>query len=98
MRLVLAARSGDLLQEVAQSCNTQAIIFAADLRDKNAPQKLVALAMEKLGRIDLLVNNGLGMCLLESVPDHHSEALWGRGTLQKSKGEKPQNPPAPYSL
>ena len=57
MRVVLAARSGDLLQEVAQTCNAQAITFAADLRDENAPQKLVALAMEKFGRIDLLVNN-----------------------------------------
>jgi NAD(P)-dependent dehydrogenase (short-subunit alcohol dehydrogenase family) len=57
MRLVLAARSGDLLEEVAKSCNAEAIIFAADLRDEDAPQKLVALAMEKFGRIDLLVNN-----------------------------------------
>ena len=57
MRLVLAARSGDLLQEVSKSCNAQAMIFAADLRDENASQKLIALAMEKFGRIDLLVNN-----------------------------------------
>ena len=57
MRLVLAARSGDLLQEVAQSCHAEAVIFAADLREENAPQKLVALAMEKFGRLDLLVNN-----------------------------------------
>ena len=56
MRLVLAARSGDLLQEVAQACK-EAIIVAADLREENAPQKLVALAIEKFGRIDLLVNN-----------------------------------------
>ena len=57
MRVVLAARSGDLLQEVAQSCNAEATIFAADLRDENAPHKLITLAMEKFGRIDLLVNN-----------------------------------------
>jgi NAD(P)-dependent dehydrogenase (short-subunit alcohol dehydrogenase family) len=57
MRLVLAARSGELLREVAQSCRTEAITFAADLRDENAPPRLVALAVEKFGRIDLLVNN-----------------------------------------
>jgi 3-oxoacyl-[acyl-carrier protein] reductase len=57
MRLILAARSGELLREVAQTCHTEAITFAADLRDENAPQKLVALAVEKFGRIDLLVNN-----------------------------------------
>jgi len=57
MRLVLAARSGELLREVAQSCNAESVTFAADLRDETAPQKLVALAVEKFGGIDLLVNN-----------------------------------------
>ena len=57
MRLVLAARSGELLKEVAQSCNAESVTFEADLRDVNAPQKLVALAVEKFGGIDLLVNN-----------------------------------------
>ncbi len=38
MRLVLAARSVELLREVAQSCKAGAVTFAADLRDEYAPQ------------------------------------------------------------
>jgi len=57
MHLVLAARSNDLLSEVAQSCQTKAITFTADLRDENAPQRLIDLAVKTFGRIDCLVNN-----------------------------------------
>jgi len=57
MRLVLSARSGELLQQVAQSCSTDVVTLAADLRDEVVPQRLVDLAMQKFGRIDLLVNN-----------------------------------------
>lgn len=57
MRLIVAARSRDLLQEVAQSCNAAAIPFVADLRDDQAPQKLVEFAGATFGRLDCLVNN-----------------------------------------
>ncbi|MGO8837007.1 MAG: SDR family oxidoreductase [Limisphaerales bacterium] len=57
MRLVLAARSGEPLQEVARACKVDVVTFAADLRDENAPQKLVEFAVGKFGSIDLLVNN-----------------------------------------
>jgi NAD(P)-dependent dehydrogenase (short-subunit alcohol dehydrogenase family) len=57
MRLVVAARSQDLLREVAGCCPSAVEIFQADLRDRNAPQKLVQFTLGKFGRIDLLVNN-----------------------------------------
>jgi NAD(P)-dependent dehydrogenase (short-subunit alcohol dehydrogenase family) len=57
MRLVLAARSDEQLQEVARQCNSDVAIIAVDLREGNAPRKLVELAVEKFGTIDLLVNN-----------------------------------------
>jgi 3-oxoacyl-[acyl-carrier protein] reductase len=57
MNLVLAARSAERLQEIAQSFKVEVKTFAADLRDEKAPHKLVELAMEKFGKIDLLVNN-----------------------------------------
>ncbi len=57
MRLVIAARSGEQLQEVARACRSDVVPFAADLRDESAPRKLVELAVEKFGTIDLLVNN-----------------------------------------
>ena len=57
MHLVLAARSQDLLQEVAQACPAKAISLAADLREEQTPQRLVDLAVKTFGRIDCLVNN-----------------------------------------
>ena len=57
MRLILAARSAELLKEVAASCAFEALAFPVDLRQQEAPQQLVDFAMERLGAIDLLVNN-----------------------------------------
>jgi 3-oxoacyl-[acyl-carrier protein] reductase len=57
MRLVLAARSNDLLLETAAACAGTALPFPADLREPDAPARLVAFALEKFGGLDLLVNN-----------------------------------------
>ena len=57
MRLVIAARSGDLLEEVAQSCNSEVVPVAIDLRLEQSPQRLISTTIEKFGGIDLLVNN-----------------------------------------
>jgi NAD(P)-dependent dehydrogenase (short-subunit alcohol dehydrogenase family) len=57
MRLVIAARSAELLEEVATSCASAVIPVALDLRNEEAPQKLVNIAVEKFGGIDVLVNN-----------------------------------------
>lgn len=57
MHLVIAARSGESLDEVAKSCNSNVIPVALDLRDEEAPQRLIKISAEHFGRIDLLVNN-----------------------------------------
>ncbi len=57
MRLALAARSAGLLAEVAAACGPQAIAVALDLREPDAPRRLIHLAVERFGRLDLLVNN-----------------------------------------
>ncbi|MCP5333320.1 MAG: SDR family oxidoreductase [Pseudomonadales bacterium] len=57
VQLVLAARSAETLQQVATACNGRAVIFPADLRDPQAPQRLIDFAIERFGTIDLLVNN-----------------------------------------
>ncbi len=57
MRLVLAARSADRLQEVAAACGPGVRIFPADLREEAAPARLIAFAVEAFGGLDLLVNN-----------------------------------------
>ena len=57
MRLLLAARSAEDLQAVAQACATDCRVLAIDLRDPAAPQRLIDFAVESFGAIDLLVNN-----------------------------------------
>ena len=57
MRLVIAARSEALLNEVAQSCNNEVFAVALDLGEPDAPQKLIDSALQKFGQIDVLVNN-----------------------------------------
>jgi len=57
MRLIITARSADLLHEVAHSCPGEAVAFPADLRHEDTPRRLIDFAMETFGRIDLLVNN-----------------------------------------
>lgn len=57
MRVVLAARSEELLRAVAETCHSGVAVFPADLREMDAPRRLIQFALEKFGRIDLLVNN-----------------------------------------
>ena len=55
--LVLAARSREQLEEVATACGSETLIVATDLREMDAPQKLIETAVTRFGRIDVLVNN-----------------------------------------
>jgi len=57
MKLVLAARSADLLQEVAGSLKTETLVQAVDLRDPAVPAQVIAATVAKFGSLDLLVNN-----------------------------------------
>jgi 3-oxoacyl-[acyl-carrier protein] reductase len=58
MRLVVAARSRDLLEELAASLQPgRCLPVAVDLREPEAPAAVVAAAVAHFGRLDLLVNN-----------------------------------------
>lgn len=57
MRLILAARSEAALNEIAASCKTECHTLAIDLRLEESPHALISYAVDKLGSIDLLVNN-----------------------------------------
>ncbi|MCC5810580.1 MAG: SDR family oxidoreductase [Ectothiorhodospiraceae bacterium] len=57
MRVVLAARSSDLLEQVARTCVSEVATFPVDLREQDAPQRLIDFAVQRFGRVDLLVNN-----------------------------------------
>src|SRR5262245_37854340 len=57
MRLALAARSRDQLDDLAASLGGDCLVQAVDLREPDAPAAVVAAAVERFGRLDLLVNN-----------------------------------------
>lgn len=57
MRLAIAARSKDLLDQLAASLSTECLVYAVDLRDPQAPASLIQAASEHFGQLDVLVNN-----------------------------------------
>ena len=57
MKLVIAARTESLLDEVAQSCATEVLPVALDLREATAAQNLIDRAVAHFGGVDVLVNN-----------------------------------------
>ncbi len=57
MKLVLAARSLDGLQETEKLCSTECLLIEIDLRKPESAEILIAGAIQKFGQIDLLVNN-----------------------------------------
>src|SRR5258708_33159415 len=57
MKLSLAARSKDQLDELAKSLKTDCLVHAVDLRKPDAATALVDATLKHFGVIDLLVNN-----------------------------------------
>lgn len=57
MRLVLVARSEEGLRETASLCGNDCFVQPVDLHDARLPEAVVAAAVQRFGRLDLLVNN-----------------------------------------
>jgi NAD(P)-dependent dehydrogenase (short-subunit alcohol dehydrogenase family) len=57
MKLVVAARSGDALDELAAEVGGECLARAVDLREPSAPAGVVEATVERFGRVDLVVNN-----------------------------------------
>ncbi|HSB03405.1 MAG TPA: SDR family oxidoreductase [Anaerolineales bacterium] len=57
MKLVLAARSHADLETLAQALPNESLVQALDLREPESANRVVTAAVEKFGRLDLLVNN-----------------------------------------
>jgi 3-oxoacyl-[acyl-carrier protein] reductase len=76
-KLVLTARRSDRLQEVVDSCNkmgADAVFYAGDAQDETTARNTVQLAIDKFGKIDVLINNaGIGryLPLLESTMEDY---------------------------
>jgi 3-oxoacyl-[acyl-carrier protein] reductase len=56
-RLVLVARSRDLLDEMAGSLKVDCLVQAVDLREPGAPANMIDAAIAHFGQLDMLVNN-----------------------------------------
>ncbi len=54
---VLCARDADALNSVVQEMEGHGAMLAADLRLPESPKNLVDFAIEKFGRIDMVINN-----------------------------------------
>lgn len=57
MHLVLVARSGELLRQLAAELPGENLVHEADLRHSEAPAAVIGAAVSRFGGVDLLVNN-----------------------------------------
>src|SRR6266849_2114113 len=57
MNLTLVARSRDQLDELASAIKVPSLVQAVDLREPEAPARVVAATVERFGALDMLVNN-----------------------------------------
>ncbi|XP_047199243.1 hydroxysteroid 11-beta-dehydrogenase 1-like protein [Hippoglossus stenolepis] len=64
-RVVITARREKVLQQVAEKCTSlgaqEALYIAADMGSEQDPEKVVEFALEKLGGLDYLVLNHIGV-------------------------------------
>jgi NAD(P)-dependent dehydrogenase (short-subunit alcohol dehydrogenase family) len=79
--LVLGARRADRLKDTAalvEAAGRRALTVETDVSDPEACTRLVALAMEELGRVDVLVNNaGIGTAVpaTRETPDEFRRVI-----------------------
>ena len=67
MFLVLVARRRDALEEVAALCDGRALPLVADVSRRDEVRRVMEVALEELGRIDVWINNvGRGISRLPS--------------------------------
>jgi NADP-dependent 3-hydroxy acid dehydrogenase YdfG len=67
-RVVLVARRGDALQQVAQSCAGPTLTIVADMSIRDDAERVAASTIAQAGRIDVWVNNvGRGITRMPSA-------------------------------
>ena len=77
-KLVLGDRAADTLAKFGNELNGAAVTLAGDLSEEGEANALIAAAIDKFGRIDVLVNNAGGGIIrnfLEHTPDTLRETV-----------------------
>ncbi|MEU0402833.1 SDR family NAD(P)-dependent oxidoreductase [Streptomyces sp. NPDC006197] len=94
-RLVLAARSTDVLAQVAGRCagahpRAEAVAVTADVTDFAATERVARTAVDRFGRIDIWVNAaGVGLLgRLDRVPPADVRRLWETNVLGAFHGAR----------
>ncbi len=85
VRLAVAARRRNLLEELEKELGTKLVIIEADLLSQNSIEKVAAGALAGLGGVDILINNAGGSrkFTLDSSEEQWEEALTLNFTRQR---------------
>ena len=62
--VVIAGRRADVLEHAAEEIGEQCSWVAADIRERAGAEQIVATALERLGRLDLVLNNAGGQYMV----------------------------------
>ena len=73
MKLILTARSEDKLKDLANKCK-DAQVYAASITEPEVPQQLLDFAVDKYGRLDVLINNA-GMMSVGGIDEIDIEKI-----------------------
>jgi len=77
-RVVLAARRGDLLRELAAQCGPEALVVVADVTQREQVRGILDAALARFGRVDVWVNNagrGISRPVSELTDDELDEMI-----------------------
>jgi 3-oxoacyl-[acyl-carrier protein] reductase len=85
VRLAVAARRRNLLEELQQETGAKLVIIEQDFMQEGAPEKIARAALDGLGSVDILVNNAGGSrrFTLESTEEQWTEAMTLNFTRQR---------------
>ena len=85
VRLAVAARRRNLLEDLQKELGVKLVIIEQDFMQEGAPQKIAKAALDGLGSVDILINNAGGSrrFTLDSSEEQWTEAITLNFTRQR---------------
>jgi 3-oxoacyl-[acyl-carrier protein] reductase len=85
VRLAVAARRRNLLEELQKELGAKLVIIEQDFMQEGAPEKIAKAALQGLGSVDILINNAGGSrrFTLDSSEEQWNEAITLNFTRQR---------------